>query len=448
MKTIEKLHQEWMSFQPLPADIQKQIDQKFMLEFNYNSNHLEGNTLTYGQTELLLLFGKVDSDAKMHDLEEMKAHNVCLKMIQEEALSDRPLTETFIRELHQVLLREDYNVHKTLPDGNVTTYTIHAGCYKTRPNSVRTVTGELFEYASPEETPALMTDLVSWYNDIIKDSSLSVIELVSLFHYRYIRIHPFEDGNGRIARLLVNFILLRAQYPMIIVRSDDKEKYLSALNKSDVNVGMVPSVGAHAKLSDITPFVEYMKSCLERALTLRIRAAKGESIEEDDDWKKKLAVLSKLRESKPARTAELSTLAVIEGFIPTINHMIESLSSCGRVFYKIAGTYQYRTQRGWVSSDRAAFPQYAQTHKIINPVLFQLDIKISETQSKYDCSFVIECSFREFCYDIILSHGKEAYPITLNYGKVPSKSQMKKLEKQMGQYIVETYTKYCEEFDK
>ena len=252
MKTIEKLHQEWMSFQPLPADIQKQIDQKFMLEFNYNSNHLEGNTLTYGQTELLLLFGKVDSDAKMHDLEEMKAHNVCLKMIQEEALSDRPLTETFIRELHQVLLREDYNVHKTLPDGNVTTYTIHAGCYKTRPNSVRTVTGELFEYASPEETPALMTDLVSWYNDIIKDSSLSVIELVSLFHYRYIRIHPFEDGNGRIARLLVNFILLRAQYPMIIVRSDDKEKYLSALNKSDVNVGMVPSVGAHAKLSDIT----------------------------------------------------------------------------------------------------------------------------------------------------------------------------------------------------
>ena len=93
MKTIEKLHQEWMSFQPLPADIQKQIDQKFMLEFNYNSNHLEGNTLTYGQTELLLLFGKVDSDAKMHDLEEMKAHNVCLKMIQEEALSDRPLTE-------------------------------------------------------------------------------------------------------------------------------------------------------------------------------------------------------------------------------------------------------------------------------------------------------------------------------------------------------------------
>lgn len=211
---------------------------------------------------------------------------------------------------------------------------------------------------------------------------------------------------------------------------------------------MVPSVGAHAKLSDITPFVEYMKSCLERALTLRIRAAKGESIEEDDDWKKKLAVLSKLRESKPARTAELSTLAVIEGFIPTVNHMIESLNSCGKVFHKIVGTYKYRTQRGWAASDRAAFPQYAQTHKIINPVLFQLDIKISETQSKYDRSFVIECSFREFCYDIILCHGKEAYPITLNYGKVPSKSQMKKLEKQMGQDIVKAYTTYCEEFDK
>ena len=65
------------------------------------------------------------------------------------------MTETFIRQLHHTLLREDYTLYRQLPDGATTSYIIHAGVYKTRPNSVITVTGERFEYASPEETPAL-----------------------------------------------------------------------------------------------------------------------------------------------------------------------------------------------------------------------------------------------------------------------------------------------------
>ena len=185
MNNITTLYKEWLGLQPVSEDIQHKIDQKFMLEFNYNSNHIEGNTLTYGQTELLLIFGKVDSDATMHDLEEMKAHNVGLKMMQEEAAAtDRPLTEYFIKTLHQTLLREDYTVHKTQKDGSVVTYTVHAGQYKTRPNSVITTTGERFEYASPEETPALMTDLVAWYNNASQEGTLSALELASLFHYR------------------------------------------------------------------------------------------------------------------------------------------------------------------------------------------------------------------------------------------------------------------------
>ena len=75
-ETVEKLYQEWLSLQPLNENDQIRLNQKFMLEFNYNSNHIEGNTLTYGQTELLLMFGKVVDEANMKDLEEMKAHNV------------------------------------------------------------------------------------------------------------------------------------------------------------------------------------------------------------------------------------------------------------------------------------------------------------------------------------------------------------------------------------
>lgn len=106
--TLESLYNEWKSLQPLTEEDEKRLRQKFMLEFNYNSNHLEGNTLTYGQTELLLLFGKVVDAANMKDLEDMKARNVGLKMMEEQASSEYPLTETFIRQLHKTILREDY----------------------------------------------------------------------------------------------------------------------------------------------------------------------------------------------------------------------------------------------------------------------------------------------------------------------------------------------------
>ena len=267
MNRLDGLLEKWYSLMPLSADDERRLERKFMLEFNYNSNHIEGNTLTYGQTELLLLFGKVVNEANMKDLEEMKAHNVCLQMMLTHAHDkESVLSETFIRQLHKIMLREDYTVHRQLPGGKTTSYIVHAGCYKTRPNSVITPTGERFDYASPEETPALMYDLVKWYNEEEEAGVLTPIELAALFHYRYIRIHPFEDGNGRIARLLVNYILLRHDYPMVVVRSKLKKDYLAALNQTDVNVGILPSDGAHASLEAARPFVDYFTALLCREI--------------------------------------------------------------------------------------------------------------------------------------------------------------------------------------
>ena len=339
MAHIDQLYNEWLALQPLKPEDKNRLDRKFMLEFNYNSNHIEGNTLTYGQTELLLLFGKVVDEANMKDLEEMKAHNVCLRMIQEEADDkSHPLTETFIRQLHHTLLREDYTLYRQLPDGTTTSYVIHAGVYKTRPNSVITVTGERFEYASPEETPALMTDLVEWYNIEEQKAELSPIELAAVFHYRYIRIHPFEDGNGRIARLLVNYILTRHHYPMIVVKSKDKDRYLTALNRCDVQVGPTPSVGAHVEPEQLVPFIEYMTQCLEAALTVCLKAAKGANIDEADDWRKNLKLKYSNRINKPALSEEIKKNILDDVFQPLLSHIDKELSE----FYSLFNSFKWK----------------------------------------------------------------------------------------------------------
>ena len=272
MDKIKLIMDRWNALQPLSQRDQEMLWRRFTIDFNYNNNHMEGNTLTYGQTEVLLLFGKVIGEAKVSDVQEMTASNVCLRMVTEaSAAENAPMTQNFIRTLHKTLLREDYIIYRNLPGGQTTSYVIHAGRYKTRPNSVITRYGDRFEYASPEETPALMTDLVDGYNKAELSGKYSPIELAALFHYRFIRVHPFEDGNGRMARLMTNYILSRHGYPMIVVRSRKKDEYLEALHKTDLTVGSTPSLGAQASKRAIQPFLTYFTRLFVDEVTFSIR---------------------------------------------------------------------------------------------------------------------------------------------------------------------------------
>ena len=426
MNKIESLYKEWQSLQPLKEQDQNRLDQKFMLEFNYNSNHIEGNTLTYGQTEMLLMFGKVVDEANMKDLEEMKASNVGLKMVKEAALDkEQPLTEYFIRTLHQTLLREDYTVYRQLPDGTNTSYVVHAGQYKTRPNSVITATGERFEYASPEETPALMTDLLQWYNQAESERVMSPIELASLFHYRYIRIHPFEDGNGRISRLIVNYILYRNGYPMIVVKSADKNNYLTALNRCDVAIGPIPSDGAHAELSQITPFIDYMSSCLERALIISIKGAKGERIEDADDWRKNLKLKYRDQINKPEITEEVMKKICEEDFLSLVKQVDHDLSE----FYSVFTSVRWNPSNG-------AFQRVATG-------VFQADIAFCKEFNVIKSSITIRLclTFQQFLYRISISsinsmsHEHTLYKKEYSYSEFMTEQDQVDIINAIGNYL-------------
>lgn len=345
--TLEQIYNTWLSIQPLSEADRNKLNMRFTVEYNYNSNHLEGNTLTYGQTELLLLFGKVTGEGSLKDFNDMKASEVSVKMMKDEAANKKtPLTQDFIRTLHHTLLREDYTEYWTLPNGVQTSFVVHAGQYKTRPNSVITRYGDRFEYASPEETPTLMSDLVDWYNEEERKDELSPVELAALFHYRYISIHPFEDGNGRIARLMVNYILARHGWPMIVVRSREKQEYLEALHQTDMVVGVIPSVGAHANIKQIKPFLKYFENLVVKEIQADIDFVTRKS--EDLWWydgeiittrSKNMARILRLMQENPGITyAELTNLLGIN--TSAVQKLIKRMAEAGYIARHETGTWR------------------------------------------------------------------------------------------------------------
>ena len=96
MDKLQALYDKWKALQPLNERKQFLLSQRFTVEYNYNSNHIEGNTLTYGQTELLLLFGKVSGEGKLKDFVDMKASLASVKMLEDEMKARAALTQNFI----------------------------------------------------------------------------------------------------------------------------------------------------------------------------------------------------------------------------------------------------------------------------------------------------------------------------------------------------------------
>ena len=275
---IDQLSATYNSLLPMSPENQRRWDKKVRLEFNYNSNHIEGNTLTYGETELLLLFDETHGSRPMRDYEEMKAHDVAFQKIKEWATdTETPLTEQDIKNLNQIILVQPFWKDAITPNGQPTRRQITVGNYKTQPNSVRLPNGELFEYTAPQEVPIRMQELMEWYRN--KQTALHPVTLAAMFHYKFVCIHPFDDGNGRVSRLLMNYVLLAHKLPPVVIKSSDKQNYLHALHLADTG--------------QYEAFIRYIAEQVVSSLEMAIKAAKGESIEEPDDLDKEIALLTR-----------------------------------------------------------------------------------------------------------------------------------------------------------
>ena len=258
---------------------EERLWKKLRLEWNYNSNHIEGNALTYHETKLLLMFGRTAGGHPLRDYEEMKAHDAAIDHTRRLADGERLLGEGDIRDLNQILLKKPFWQTAETPDGQPTRKRIVPGQYKTQPNHVRTATGELHRFAEPEDTPALMAEWTRNFRRDLKRHAYPLPMFLAASHWHFLRIHPFDDGNGRTARLLANYVLLRRDLPPIVIRSGERDHYIGALQNADVDRPL--------------PLADFMLQNLLRSLDLAIRAAKGKSIREPDDMIKEIGIFPK-----------------------------------------------------------------------------------------------------------------------------------------------------------
>lgn len=268
LKKLDTLQAELAALRPLDAETNARLEQKLNIEQNWNSNAIEGNTLTLGETRTFLLYGITAKGKPFRDYLEIAGHNEALDYVAAAVKNHEPLTQSFCRFLHKILLGEKpFRIKAMSPDGQPATREIHPGEYKQQPNSVMTSTGQMFYYAPPGEVPSRMADLFDWYKQQLAMKTHGLL-IACEFHYRFVRIHPFDDGNGRMARLLMNLILMQHGYPVAVVPVKKRKEYIAALEMADAS-------------GEITGFIDFIGSCVSDTIRLTIKAAHGEDIWQD-----------------------------------------------------------------------------------------------------------------------------------------------------------------------
>jgi Fic family protein len=381
-KALE-LKMELDALRPIEKEREDIIMQKLRLDWDYHSNHLEGNSLTYGETKALILFGITAQGKPLHDHLEITGHDEAIKWITEIVHGDYPLNEAFIRQLHVLLLKEPYEKPAITPDGKETTKRIEVGKYKSVPNHVKTRTSEIFRFATPEETPLLMGELIEWYRQKKEETDINPIILAAEFHYKFIRIHPFDDGNGRLARILMNFILMQYGFPPAIIKAEDKVNYFVALQQADSGI--------------YEPFFDYIAANLVRSLEIMIAGAKGESIEEPDDLDKEIALLEQKlkavgKKVKVTRSRD-SVLSVYNNSIVPLNNAFVEVSKKFIKFY-IEASYEVE-----VFEAATSILQRAST-------LRQAMLHINGATTKFSLRFIFsifnQSGFGDFSYPSII----------------------------------------------
>ena len=239
----DRLNEKWArlnSLRPLPKSAVEKLRDQLRIEMTYNSNAIEGNSLTLKETFLVINEGLTVKGKPLKDHLEATDHYQALEYLYEliEREKHHTLSEHLIKQLHMLIVQE--------------TDKEWAGRYR---NSDVIIGGA--DHTPPDalEVPQLMHDLIRWFSSERKRSH--VVELAALLHHSIVFIHPFFDGNGRTSRLLMNLVLMQDGFPLSIVLKNDRKKYYRALEQADKK--------------NLEPFVRFIAQSVERSLDVYLK---------------------------------------------------------------------------------------------------------------------------------------------------------------------------------
>ena len=261
------------SLRPLPASAVKKLREQFEIEMTYNSNAIEGNSLTLKETYLVIPEGITIKGKPLKDHLEAKDHQVALEFLYDliQYNSQPTLSEHLIRTLHQLVMKKtDEEYAGKYRSSNV----LIGGADHTPPDAL--------------QVPIEMNNLMKWF--IEKQKKLHPIELSALLHHKLVYIHPFFDGNGRTSRLVMNIVLMRKGYPLVVIQKNDRKKYYQVLNQADKE--------------NYLPLIKFIAQTVERSLDIYLK-----TLTPITQIREQFLLLSKISPKTPYSTKYLNLLA-------------------------------------------------------------------------------------------------------------------------------------------
>lgn len=247
---LAKKKEELDKYKPLPPELVKNLEDWFKVELTYSSNAIEGNTLSRIETAEVIERGTaaVISGKPLKDQLEAINHAKAIEFIKQLAQkrkSHQFITEQDIKDIHKIILTG-------IDDG-------WAGKYRQSEVFIR---GSDAEFPMPGAVPYAMQEFIEWLQSM---QDAHPVRLSADAHSKFVSIHPFIDGNGRTARLLMNLILTLYDYPMAVIRNEDRIEYLATFD-------------AAREKKDLGSFYTIIENAVERSLDAYISAARGESV--------------------------------------------------------------------------------------------------------------------------------------------------------------------------
>lgn len=445
IERMDILRNELDSLRPIPEDRLNRLNQKLRLDWNYHSNSLEGNTLTASETRAFLLHNITANGKPFRDYIEMRGHNDALKKLESIIHHDLKITEKLIKEFHKIILVEPYDSEAEIKPGE----------YKTLPNYLYSQTGERIDFEPPQEVPRLMNDLVNWLNNHIEPPKrkkhkydLHPLLIACGFHVSFIKIHPFGDGNGRMARILMNLILMLCGYVPAVIKLEKRKEYYAALNLST--------------LDQMEPLAEFVGLECIQSLEMAIKAAKGESIDEDDDLDKKLSLLKKEVEAEDDEKSiktRLSKAVVQSAFenwgYSLLSQIATTTSKFNEFYYNPDHAISLTINNGGAWEQFEVDPNFERLKEVFSREDSTKEISSAEFRfqcsfgaykkgglNPFGCNYNIEIKFEKYQYEVLLwlfdatSKGNNVKSFKKNLlHKALTKDEIKDINKQWGESL-------------